>query len=124
MTIPELCVKRPVFSVMLIGFLLVLGIFSFRDLGVDLFPKTDPATVTVTVNLPGATAEEMSSEVILPLEEAVSSVGGLDELSSQADESVATLTCKFVLERDAIVFRHRFHRILRQRCRWHTERRE
>jgi hydrophobe/amphiphile efflux-1 (HAE1) family protein len=100
MTIPELCVKRPVFSVTLIGFLLVLGIFSFRDLGVDLFPKTDPATVTVTVDLPGATAEEMSTEVILPLEEAVSSVGGLDELSSEADESVATLTCKFVLERD------------------------
>jgi hydrophobe/amphiphile efflux-1 (HAE1) family protein len=100
MTIPELCVKRPVFSVTLIGFLLVLGIFSFRDLGVDLFPKTDPATVTVTVDLPGATAEEMSTEVILPLEEAVSSVGGLDELSSEADEGVATLTCKFVLERD------------------------
>jgi hydrophobic/amphiphilic exporter-1 (mainly G- bacteria), HAE1 family len=100
MTIPELCVKRPVFSVTLIGFLLVLGIFSFRDLGVDLFPKTDPATVTVTVDLPGATAEEMSTEVILPLEEAVSSVGGLDELSSEGDEGVATITCKFVLERD------------------------
>jgi HAE1 family hydrophobic/amphiphilic exporter-1 len=100
MTIPELCVKRPVFSVTLIGFLLVLGIFSFRDLGVDLFPKTDPATVTVTVDLPGATAEEMSTEIILPLEEAVSSVGGLDELSSEADEGVAKLTCKFVLERD------------------------
>src|SRR6266571_1237575 len=89
MTIPELCVKRPVFSVTLIGFLLVLGIFSFRDLGVDLFPKTDPATVTVTVDLPGATAEEMSTEIILPLEEAVSSVGGLDELSSEADEGAA-----------------------------------
>src|SRR5260370_39498047 len=100
MTIPELCVKRPVFSVTLIGFLLVLGIFSFRDLGVDLFPKTDPATVTVTVDLPGATAEEMSTEVILPLEEAVSSVGGLDELSSEADEGVATINCNFVLERD------------------------
>jgi hydrophobic/amphiphilic exporter-1 (mainly G- bacteria), HAE1 family len=100
MTIPELCVKRPVFSVTLIGFLLVLGIFSFRDLGVDLFPKTDPATVTVTVDLPGATAEEMSTEVILPLEEAVSSVGGLDELSSEANEGVATITSKFVLERD------------------------
>ena len=100
MTIPELCVKRPVFSVTLIGFLLVLGIFSFRDLGVDLFPKTDPATVTVTVDLPGATAEEMSIEIILPLEEAVSSVGGLDELSSEADEGEARITCKFVLERD------------------------
>src|SRR6201998_2147358 len=100
MTIPELCVKRPVFSVTLIGFLLVLGIFSFRDLGVDLFRKTAPATVTVTVELPGATAEKMSTEVILPLEEAVSSVGGLDELSSEADEGVASITCKFVLERD------------------------
>src|SRR6266571_5791622 len=100
MTIPELCVKRPVFSVTLIGFLLVLGIFSFRDLGVDLFPKTDPATVTVTVDLPGATAEEMSTEIILPLEEAVSSVGGLDELSSEADEGEARITCKFVLEGD------------------------
>ena len=100
MTIPELCVKRPVFSVTLIGFLLVLGIFSFRDLGVDLFPKTDPATVTVTVDLPGATAEEMSTEIILPLEEAVSSVGGLDELSSEANEGEAKITCKFVLERD------------------------
>jgi hydrophobic/amphiphilic exporter-1 (mainly G- bacteria), HAE1 family len=100
MTIPELCVKRPVFAVTLIGFLLVLGIFSFRDLGVDLFPKTDPATVTVTVELPGATAEEISTEIILPLEEAVSSVGGLDELTSKADEGVAQITCKFVLERD------------------------
>ena len=89
MTIPELCVKRPVFSVTLIGFLLVLGIFSFRDLGVDLFPKTDPATVTVTVNLPGATAEEMSSEVILPLEEAVSSVGWLQVLPDRTNTYVA-----------------------------------
>jgi hydrophobic/amphiphilic exporter-1 (mainly G- bacteria), HAE1 family len=100
MTVPELCVKRPVFAVTLIGFLLVLGIVSFRDLGVDLFPKTDPATVTVTVELPGATAEEISTEIILPLEEAISSVGGLDELSSEADEGVAKITSKFVLERD------------------------
>src|SRR5260370_3969275 len=100
MSIAALCVKRPVFAVMLISFLVVLGIFSFRDLGVDLFPKTDPATVTITVQLPGATAEEVSTQVILPLEEAVSSVSGLDELTSEASEGNARLTCKFVLERD------------------------
>jgi HAE1 family hydrophobic/amphiphilic exporter-1 len=100
MTIAELCVKRPVFAVVLIAFLLVLGIFSFRDLGVDLFPKTDPATVTVNVQLLGATAEEVSTQVILPLEEAVSSVSGLDELTSEASEGNARITCKFVLERD------------------------
>src|ERR1019366_8910710 len=100
MTIAELCVKRPVFAVMLISFLLVLGIFSFRDLGVDLFPKADPPVVTVSVRLAGATPEEVNTQVILPLEEAVSSVSGLDELSSQAGEGSARLTCKFTLERD------------------------
>ena len=74
MTIAELCVKRPVFAVMLISFLLVLGIFSFRDLGVDLFPKADPPVVNVTVELQGATPEELNTQVVLPLEEAISSV--------------------------------------------------
>ena len=100
MSITEVCVRRPVFAVMLISFLLVLGIFSFRDLGVDLFPRTDPATVTVNVQLPGAAAEEVSTQVILPLEEAVSSVSGLDEMTSEASEGNARITCKFVLERD------------------------
>jgi HAE1 family hydrophobic/amphiphilic exporter-1 len=85
---------------MLISFLVVLGLFSFRDLGVDLFPKTDPATVTISVQLLGATAEEVSTQVILPLEQAVSSVSGLDELTSEASEGIARITCKFVLERD------------------------
>jgi HAE1 family hydrophobic/amphiphilic exporter-1 len=100
MTLPELCVKRPVFSVMLIGFLLVLGIFSFRDLGVDLFPKADPATVSVQVKLPGATPEEITTQIILPLEEAISSISGLDELDSSANEGAARLTCTFTLDRD------------------------
>src|ERR1051326_2525073 len=100
MTIPELCVKRHVFAWLLIAFLVVLGIFSFRDLGVDLFPKADPAVVNVSVRLPGATSEEMTTEVIQPLEEALSSISGLDELQGTAMESNARLTCQFVLERD------------------------
>src|SRR6201981_761647 len=100
MSIAAVCVKRPVFAVMLISFLVVLGLFSFRDLGVDLFPRTDPATVTINVQLPGATAAEVSTQMILPLEEAVSSVSGLDEITSEAFEGNAWITCKFVLERD------------------------
>lgn len=100
MTLAELCVKRPVFAVMLITFLVVLGIFSFRDLGVDLFPKADPATVTINVRLPGATSEEVTTQVILPLEEAVSTISGLDELNSQATEGSARITCTFLLERE------------------------
>jgi HAE1 family hydrophobic/amphiphilic exporter-1 len=100
MTLAELCVKRPVFAVMLISFLVVLGVFSFRELGVDLFPKADPATVTISVRLPGATSEEVTTQVVLPLEEAVSTISGLDELNSQASEGSARITCKFLLERE------------------------
>ena len=100
MNIAELCVKRPIFAVMLISFLLVLGIFSYRDLGVDLFPKADPPVVTVNVRLSGATPEEINTQIILPLEEAISSVSGLDELNTQANEGSARLTCRFNLERD------------------------
>ena len=56
MTISELSVRRPVFALMLVSFLVVIGLFSFRDLGVDLFPRADPATVNISVYLPGASA--------------------------------------------------------------------
>src|SRR5437870_5996201 len=97
----EICVRRPVFATMLVMSLVVLGIFSFRDLGVDLFPKADPATVTVTLQLPGASPDEMASAVVEPMEEALSSITGIDEMSSQRiNEGRAQITVKFVLERD------------------------
>ena len=85
---------------MLISFLVVLGIFSFRDLGVDLFPKADPATVTINARLPGATPEEFVTQIVLPLEEAVSTISGLDELTAMVFEGNGRITCRFVLERD------------------------
>src|SRR5213594_4062520 len=100
MTISELSVRRPVFALMLISFLVVLGLFSFRDLGVDLFPRSDPATVNINIQLPGATPEEMATQVVLPIEEAVNTISGLDELSAQISEGSARITCTFVLERD------------------------
>jgi HAE1 family hydrophobic/amphiphilic exporter-1 len=99
MTLSELCVRRPVFATMLVMSLVVLGIFSFRDLGVDLFPKADPATVNVQLNLPGASPAEMNSAVVEPVEAVLSSVSGMDEMSATVREGNARITCKFVLER-------------------------
>jgi HAE1 family hydrophobic/amphiphilic exporter-1 len=97
----ELCVKRPVFATMLVMSLVVLGIFSFRDLGVDLFPRADPATVNVTLQLLGASPDEMATSVVEPMEETLSSISGIDEMTSQRiSEGKAQITVKFVLERD------------------------
>jgi hydrophobic/amphiphilic exporter-1 (mainly G- bacteria), HAE1 family len=85
---------------MLVMSLVVLGIFSFRELGVDLFPRADPATVNVTLSLPGASPDEMSSSVIEPMEQAISGVSGIDEISARISEGKGNVTVRFVLERD------------------------
>ena len=99
MRLSEICVQRPVFAFMLIAFLVVMGLFSFMRLGVDLFPRSDPATVYVNVRLPGASPEEVTSQVVMPLEEAIASVSGIDEMRSIVSEGNAMLMVTFVLER-------------------------
>src|SRR5204862_4807688 len=96
----EFCVRRPVSATMLIAVLVVLGTFSFRGLGVDLFPKADPATVSVALSLPGASPDEMSTSVVEPMEQAISGVSGIDEISSRISEGQARMIVRFVLERD------------------------
>jgi HAE1 family hydrophobic/amphiphilic exporter-1 len=96
----ELCVRRPVSATMLVMSLVALGIFSFRGLGVDLFPKADPATVSVTLLLPGASPDEMSTTVIEPMEQAISGVSGIDEIQARISEGRGQITVRFVLERE------------------------
>ncbi len=100
MRLSEICVQRPVFAFMLIMFLVVMGFFSFLDLGVDLFPKSDPASVNVRFRLPGASPDEVVSQMVLPLEEAVSSVSGIDELRAIVSENGGFMVVTFVLEKD------------------------
>src|SRR2546427_10123227 len=100
MKLADVCVARPVFAGMLIAFLVTLGIFSSRTLGVDLFPRADPATVYVGVELPGASPEAVTTSVVLPLEDAISSVNGLDEMTVYTTEGISRIICTFVLERD------------------------
>jgi len=96
----ELCVRRPVSATMLVMSLVVLGTFSFQGLGVDLFPRADPATVSVTLLLPGASPDEMSTSVVEPMEQAISGVSGIDEIQARIAEGRANITVRFVLERD------------------------
>ena len=99
MTLAEVCVRRPVFATMLMMFLVVLGIFSFMDLGVDLFPKADPPIVNVRIRLPGASPDEVTSQIVLPVEEQISSVSGLDEMEIWSMDGLARITCRFALDR-------------------------
>ena len=82
----QLCVRRPVFATMLILSLVVVGIFSYFSLGVDLFPKVDIPTVPVTVSDPGASPEEIETEITKKVEDAVNTISQIDEVRSISSE--------------------------------------
>jgi hydrophobic/amphiphilic exporter-1 (mainly G- bacteria), HAE1 family len=98
--IADLCVRRPIFATMFVGVLVVLGWFSYERLGVDLFPKVDVPSVVVTTTLPGAAPEETEARVTKPLEEAINTVSGIDELHSNTMEGISQIMVQFKLERD------------------------
>src|SRR5947209_10931457 len=99
----EICVKRPVFATMLVLSLVVVGVFSFLSLGVDLFPKIDFPTITVTVVNPGASPQEVETEITDKVEEAVNTISGIDELRSTSIEGISLVFVQFVLEKDVNV---------------------
>ena len=100
MSIAGFCVRRPVFTTMLIALFVVTGIFSFRDLSVDLLPKADPAVINIEMYLPGASPDELNSAVVEPTEQSLSTISGIDEMNSTIRTGDARITLKFVLERD------------------------
>jgi hydrophobic/amphiphilic exporter-1 (mainly G- bacteria), HAE1 family len=99
----EICVRRPVFAVMLILALTVVGWFSYTSLGVDLFPKIDLPTITVTVVNPGASPQEIETEITDKIEAAVNTISGIDELRSVSVEGVSQVFVTFQLEKNADV---------------------
>jgi len=112
----ELCVRRPVFASVLILSLTVVGAFAFGQLGVDRLPQVDFPTVAVTTRLPGAAPEQVESEVTDKIEEAVNTISGIDQLSSNSAEGISQVIVQFRLEKNADVaaqeVRDRINRIL------------
>jgi len=100
MKLVDFCIRRPVAATMLIGFLVALGMFSYRKLAVDLFPNIDFPIVVITTTLKGASVEEMESGVTKPIEEAINTIEGIEELRSETKEGLSQVVVIFVLERN------------------------
>ena len=101
MFLSDLSIRRPIFTVMVISALLVMGLISmFSKLGVDLFPDVAFPVVVVTTVYPGAAPQEIETLVTKPIEEAVSGVSGVKRVQSWSRESVSTVLIEFHLESD------------------------
>ena len=98
-----ICVKRPVFTVVLILVLLVFGAFSYTKLGLDRFPKVDFPTITVTTRQPGSAPEDIETQITDKIEEAVNTISGIEELRSTSSEGISQVFIQFVLEKNGDV---------------------
>ncbi len=98
MRLPDTSIQRPVFAVMLIGGLVVLGLVAIPRLGIDLWPRVEFPLVTVETVLPGAAPETMEREVSQVIEEAVNTIEGVRELRSASSDSLSLLFIEFELE--------------------------
>ncbi len=100
MNISEFCIRRPVFTVLLMVALLVGGISGYRQLAVSALPRVDFPTIQVTANLPGASPKTMASSVATPLERQFSTISGVTSMTSTSFLGSTQITLQFDLDRN------------------------
>jgi len=100
MKISDISIKRPVFAVMMVSIFVVLGIFGYFTLAVDLYPNIQFPIVNITTTLPGASPKEMELDVTKKIEDAVNSVSGIKHIMSTSSVGQSTVTVEFHLNRN------------------------
>jgi HAE1 family hydrophobic/amphiphilic exporter-1 len=97
MKLTKIAVDNPVFATMMMVALLVMGLFSYRQLGVDQFPNVDFPIVVVTTDYPGASPETVETEISRKIEESVNAIAGLKTLTSRSFEGRSIVIAEFEL---------------------------
>ena len=96
----QVSLKNPVFAVMVMLAIVVLGLFSYQRMQVDQFPNIDFPVVVVTADYPGASPEIVESEVTRKIEEGVNSVAGVNNLTSRSFQGQSVVIIEFQLSID------------------------
>jgi HAE1 family hydrophobic/amphiphilic exporter-1 len=95
MQLTTLAIKRPLFMLMTIGALLIVGLVSWTRLGVDLLPALDYPIVVVTTSYPGASPEAVDTLVTKKVEDAVASINDIDYIQSSSVEGLSSVIVFF-----------------------------
>jgi hydrophobic/amphiphilic exporter-1 (mainly G- bacteria), HAE1 family len=96
----ELSIRRPVLASVLVLSLVVVGGFAYFELGVDRSPRVDVPVVVVTITQPGASPEDVETEITARVERALNTISGIDLLRSTSTEGVSQVTVEFQLEKN------------------------
>ena len=91
MSIYKSAIQKPVTTALIFVAVIVVGIYSFVKLPVDMFPEMDPPYITVMTTYPGASASEMETNVTKYLENALTSVDHLKHITSQSKDNMSVV---------------------------------
>jgi HAE1 family hydrophobic/amphiphilic exporter-1 len=97
MFLSNLSIRQPVFATMMVVTLVVVGVFSYIELKIDLFPNVDIPVISVTTTYPGVAPETVETEVTKRIEEAVNPIGGIRHISSVTTEGSSSVVVEFQL---------------------------
>jgi HAE1 family hydrophobic/amphiphilic exporter-1 len=100
MTLPELCIRRPVMTSLLMLSFVVFGLFGYRQLPVSALPRVDFPTISVSASLPGASPDTMASSVAGPLERAFATIPGINMMTSSSALGTTNIVMQFDLDRN------------------------
>src|SRR5947207_12987721 len=100
MNLPELFLRRPVMTTLVMAGILLFGIISYRYLPVSDLPSVDYPTILVQASLPGASPETMASAVATPLERQFTTIAGVDSMTSVSALGLTQITIQFTLSRN------------------------
>jgi HAE1 family hydrophobic/amphiphilic exporter-1 len=100
MNVSEIFIRRPVMTTLVMAAILLFGIFGFRLLPVSDLPSVDFPTIQISANLPGASPSTMASAVATPLEKQLSTIAGVDSMTSVSAQGLSQITIQFSLDRD------------------------
>ena len=100
MNISEIWIRRPVMTTLVMLTILVFGVVAYRQLPVSDLPTIDYPTISVNAGMPGASPEVMASSVATPLEQAFTTIAGIDNMTSNSSTGSTNITLQFTLERD------------------------
>ncbi len=96
MTLTELSVKRPTFVVVIFLILAIFGLIAANKIGYELFPKFDVPLLNINTVYPGATPEEVESELTRKLEDKVSSLENIKIVRSISYEGLSVISIELL----------------------------
>ncbi|MGH9543571.1 MAG: efflux RND transporter permease subunit [Terriglobales bacterium] len=100
MSVPELFIRRPIATTLVMSAILLFGIVAYKFLPVSDLPNVDFPTISVNAGLPGASAQTVAASLATPLEKQFATIPGLDEMTSASQQGSTSITLQFTLNRN------------------------